>query len=314
MLGVTVAASRPTREGVTRHNPALAWAVYGDPGAAAEYGWTLVFHALTGSQRVHEWWGEQIAPAGPLGARGPVLAANLPGSCYGSAFPGRRVTPRCMAEAHLPLIEELGIERLSLVTGGSLGGMVALEWLRVSPVPIKRAVIFAAPARASAQVIAWNAAQRMALEAGGPAGLAAARAIAMITYRSPGEFEERFGRTKSRDPHVFDAETWLRNHGAKLARRFDTAAYGALTHAMDAHDVGPLAAAAAETGARCGEVIGAGIDSDCLFPASEVRAWVNAYRAAGVNARYAEIASLHGHDAFLIEHAHVRRILAGEPS
>jgi homoserine O-acetyltransferase len=313
MLRMKPAAMAPTLEGTMQGHQPLAWAVYGDPALGARTGWTLVFHALTGSQRVHEWWPRQLAPSGLLrpDAR-PVLCANLPGSCYGSAMPrDTALTPRAMARAHLPLMELLGITRLALVTGGSLGGMVALEWLRISPVPVDDALILAAPARASAQVIAWNTVQRMAIEAGGAAGLAAARAAAMITYRSDREFEGRFGRHHGRVDGQYDVESWLRHHGRKLVQRFDAESYTALTRAMDAHDLGDPCAAAAETRTRCTRITGVGISSDQLFPAAQVRAWVGAYQAAGLRAGYAEIQSIHGHDAFLIEHEQVARLLHG---
>jgi homoserine O-acetyltransferase len=143
------------------------------------------------------------------------------------------------------------------------------------------------------------------------AGLEAARALAMITYRSGAEFQARFGRLSSRSEGVFDVEHYLRRQGEKLVARFDAASYVALTRTMDLHDVGDLSAAAQETARRVGEVIGVGIDSDILYLPGEVRDWVSAYRAAGARGEYREIASLYGHDAFLIEWDQVERILRG---
>jgi homoserine O-acetyltransferase len=200
--------------------------------------------------------------------------------------------------------------------------MVTLQWGRVSPVPVDRLVVFAAPAATSAQAIAWNAAQRMAIEAdprwhngwygwgaGPQAGLAAARAIAMITYRSALEFEQRFGRGSLRHAGRFDADHYLRRQGEKLVARFDAASYVSLMQAMDLHDAGDLAAAAAATAERVEEVVGVGIDSDILYYPREVQAWVEGYRASGANARYEEIASVYGHDAFLIEFEQVAKLL-----
>jgi homoserine O-acetyltransferase len=293
-----------------------------------------VFHALTGSADVGAWWGPLVGPGRPLDTdRHAVISANLLGSCYGSTSPlawqgqhGRpfpRLTTLDLARAHAGLIEHLGIGRIALATGGSLGGMVALQWGRISPVPVGRLVVFAAPAATSAQAIAWNAAQRMAIEAdprwrggtyptgdGPEAGLAAARAIAMITYRSAVEFDQRFGRRNSRHPARFDADHYLRRQGDKLVARFEAASYVSLMQAMDLHDVGELAPAAAATAPRVGEVIGVGIDTDILYYPREVRDWVDGYRAAGTNARYEEITSVYGHDAFLIEFEQVARVLA----
>ena len=307
----------------------------GDVEAAADNGWILVFHALTGSADVNAWWQPLVGPGKALDTtRHAIVAANLLGSCYGSSGPaewraerGERfpeLSPSDLARAHIQLLEQLRVRRLALVTGGSLGGMVALEWGRLSSVPVDRLVVFAAPGTTSPQAIAWNAVQRMSIEAdpawaggaylpgeGPSAGLAAARALAMITYRSGAEFQARFGRLSSRSHRVFDVEHYLRRQGEKLVARFDAASYVSLMRSMDLHDVGDLRAAGRETARRVREVVGVGIDSDILYLPSEVRHWVSAYRAAGVNADYREIASLYGHDAFLVEWDQVERILRG---
>lgn len=301
----------------------LRYRVVGDERAARRNGWILVFHALTGSADVEQWWGPLIGPGRALDtSRHAVVAANLLGSCYGSTGPREwavsgdgpfpDLTPGDLAAAHAPLLDHLGIDRLALATGGSLGGMVALEWGRRSPVPIDRLVVFAAPAATSAQAIAWNVAQRIAIEADPVGGLAAARAIGMITYRSAEEFAARFGRQSSRLEGRFDVDHYLRRQGEKLVARFDADSYLSLMRSMDLHDVGEPTDAARKTAAQVGDIIGVGVDSDILYPASEVRQWVEAYRAAGAPARYREIASLYGHDAFLIEWDQVERVLRGE--
>jgi len=341
-MGVTIAATGtqdlelgdfPTERGPVLTDARLRYRVVGDVEAAQEHGWILVFHALTGSADVEAWWGPLVGPGQALDTRRhAVVSANLLGGCYGSTGPspwqrqhGRpfpRLSSLDLARAHAPLLAHLGARRVALATGGSLGGMVALQWGRISPVPVDRLVVFAAPAATSAQAIAWNAAQRMAIEAdpawqgghyaegSGPrAGLAAARAIAMITYRSAAEFEQRFGRESTRVEGRFDADHYLRRQGDKLVDRFDGASYVALMDAMDLHDVGDLATAARQTAERVGQVVGVGVDSDILYYPKEVRDWTAAYRAAGANARYVEISSVYGHDAFLIEWDQVSEIL-----
>jgi homoserine O-acetyltransferase len=327
-LGTFITASGQALSGLR-----LRFRVLGDTDAARAHGWILVFHALTGSADTETWWGPLIGPGRALDtSRHAIVAANLLGSCYGSTGPREwatehdepfpELTPADLALAHVPLLEHLGVERLALATGGSLGGMVTLEWGRRSSVPVDRLVVFAAPAATSAQAIAWNTVQRMAIEAdpawrrgryfpgqGPTAGLAAARALAMITYRSGIEFDARFGRTSSRTPGRFDVDHYLRRQGDKLVSRFDAASYIALMRAMDLHDVGDLEAAARATSARVRTVVGVGVDSDMLYAAGEVRAWTEAYRAAGVDARYREIRSASGHDAFLIEWDQVEAIL-----
>lgn len=310
-----------TDRGCTMAGARLRYSVFGDPDAARQNGWILVFHALTGSADVSSWWEPVIGPGRPLDTtRHAVIAANLLGSCYGSTgpldwpdgpeqFPA--LTPGDLARAHVPLLEHLGVERLALATGGSLGGMVTLHWGLVSPVPVERLVVFAAPAATSAQAIGWNAAQRLAIEADPVAGLAAARAIAMITYRSAMEFAARFGRESTRTAGRFDVEHYLRRHGDKFIARFNAPSYLALMRAMDLHDVGDLAAAGRRTAERVARVVGVGIDSDILYAPAEVRDWVDGYRGGGATAEYREIASPYGHDAFLIEWDQVGEILRG---
>jgi len=322
-----------TADGQVLRGLRLRYSVVGDTEAARDHGWILVFHALTGSADVEAWWGPLIGPGKALDtSRHAIVAANLLGSCYGSTGPREwasehdepfpDLSPADLALAHAPLLAQLGVDRLSLVTGGSLGGMVALEWGRRSTVAVDRLVVFAAPAATSAQAIAWNTVQRMAIEAdpawrrgrylpdrGPTLGLAAARALAMITYRSGIEFDARFGRNSSRTEGRFDVDHYLRRQGDKLVARFDAASYIALMRAMDLHDVGELEAAAQSTAARVRTVVGVGVDTDLLYLPGEVRAWIDAYRAAGMDARYREIRSASGHDAFLIEWDQVEEIL-----
>jgi homoserine O-acetyltransferase len=338
-VAVDVAADRRfalgdfrTAGGAVIPDAELRYRVVGDVDAARANGWVVVFHALTGSADVEAWWGPLVGPGRAIDTtRHAVVAANLLGSCYGSTGPrewaGRQpgpfpaLAPVDLARAHEPLLDSLAVDRVALATGGSLGGMVALEWGRLTARDVERLVVIAAPVANSPQAIAWNAAQRMALEAdpawcggryhpgpGPEAGLAAARAIAMITYRAAREFDVRFGRSRTRRADAFDVEMYLRRQGKKLVARFDAASYAVLMGVMDAHDVGPPDVAARETARRVREVVGVGIDTDILYPASDVRRWVDAY-APHVAARYEEIASPSGHDAFLIEIDQVARIL-----
>jgi homoserine O-acetyltransferase len=320
-----------TERGGTIPDARLHYRILGDQEVGRRQGFGLVFHALTGSADVEEWWAPLIGPGRALDpSRHPILSANLLGGCYGSSGPATvedggfpALTPADLARAHIPLLRHLGVERIVVATGGSLGGMVALHWGLVTPVPVDRLVVFAAPARTSAQAIGWNAAQRLAIEAdpawaggryrtghGPAAGLAAARAIAMITYRSILEFDQRFGREQQRTPGQYDVEHYLRRHGEKLVARFDARSYVALMQAMDEHDVGDQVAAGGATALRVREVIGVGIDSDILYYPWEVRGWVEAYARGGANARYVEIITPYGHDAFLIEFEQVGKILS----
>ena len=279
----------------------------------------LVCHSLTGApETLGGWRGSVIGPGKAIDTNTwAVLCPNLLGSCYGTEFKrllrkeeGRSAHPSISTrdQAHLieNLLNSLGVSSLALVTGGSLGGMVALELAASFPSLFRSAVVFAAPAAHTAWAIGWNHVQRRALEAGGPeAGLAIARMAGMLTYRTPDELEDRFGRQGGPDER-FAVQAYLSRHGAKLVARFDAESYRTLLGAMDAHDVGRgrggIAAALAPAAAR---LTGVGIPGDGLYPEDVVKRWA---REAG--ATYAELRSAHGHDGFLLEPDAAGTILA----
>jgi homoserine O-acetyltransferase/O-succinyltransferase len=281
----------------------------------------VVFHALTGSaDAVGDWWRPLAGPDRALDTeRYAVLCVNLLGSCYGTAWSGTvpsrppRITTRDMARAVHCVVRSLGARSVALAVGGSLGGMVALEWAATFPGLTRHTLSIASPAAHTAPAIAWNAIQRAALKLGGPArGLALARQVAMMTYRTGPELESRFGRRGSEAG--FEVERYLRHQGEKLVKRFDPAAYLLLLDAMDAHDVGRgRGGVAAALSAVRGGLTGVGIPGDLLYPEEDVLAWV---RRAG--AEYRQIHSVHGHDAFLLEPDQVggivREALASRPA
>jgi homoserine O-acetyltransferase len=279
----------------------------------------LVFHSLTGGpDSLGGWKGSVIGPGLAIDTnKWAVLCPNLLGSCYGTTFKriqrrdssysdsGPAVSTRDQAHLAGILVDSLGISSVALVTGGSLGGMVALEFAASFPERTSRAVVFAAPAEHSAWAIGWNHVQRQAIEAAGPAaGLAVARMVGMLTYRSPAEFESRFARLPGKG-ETFAMQSYLAHHGAKLVARFDAKSYLALLDAMDAHDVGRgRGGAPAALSVFRGRLIGVGITSDTLYPEEDVRQWA---RAAGAESR--TIVSARGHDAFLLEHGPVGTVL-----
>lgn len=272
----------------------------------------VLFHSLTGTADACAWWEGVVGPATPVDTdRHAVLCTNLLGSCYGTTgLPlgdpnPPPVTPRDMARLVRLLVAELGVESVALASGGSLGGMVALEWAASFPELTRSVVVFAAPAAHTAQAIGFNHIQRRAIEIGGAEGLALARMAAMMTYRTASELADRFGR-ESREDGRFQVQSYLTYQGEKLVRRFDVASYLALIDAMDAHDVGRgRGGSGAALRAFGGRLVGVGSNGDLLYAPEEVRAWTD---AAG--AEYREIHSVHGHDAFLLEPEQVGGILA----
>jgi homoserine O-acetyltransferase len=280
----------------------------------------LVVHALTGSaDAAGDWWAPLIGPGRALDTtRVGVLCANLlggrygttgptdvdprTGRAYGAAFPA--ISTRDQARAQWALLDALGIERLALVAGGSLGGMVALEIAIERPDAVDTVLPIAAPAATGALAIAWNSIQLELLRRLGDDGLDLARRLAMTTYRSEPDFDRRFGRALEADgtPSI---SSYLAYQGRKLVGRFDPDTYRVLVEAMDRHDagagrggLGPGLARLADHGVR---LLGVGIEGDILYGPGQVRALVAAAAAEGAHARYLELRSTKGHDAFLVE-------------
>jgi homoserine O-acetyltransferase len=274
----------------------------------------LVVHALTGTTHASEWWKGVIGDGAAIDpTKHAILCPNLLGGCDGTTGPSNDdpdalppFSTRDQAAVLAQLLDALGIDAPLLVCGGSLGGMVTLEFAASFPERVRGAVALAAPAAQTAQGLAWNAIMRRALALGGAReGLALARMVGMLSYRTPEGLERRFGRTKG-DAGGFRVNEWLDIHGEKLVARFDATSYGALIDAMDTHDIGRgrggIAAALAPVRDR---LTGVGIPGDLLYPAESVREWTDASNAA-----YADLPSIHGHDAFLLESERVASIIA----
>jgi len=299
-----------------------------DGPGPAEAPQVLVIHALTGSaDAAGDWWEPLIGPGrafdtdrigvlcanllgGRYGTTGPTSTDPTTGQPYGATFPA--VTTRDQARAQWRLLDALGIGELALVSGGSLGGMVALEVALERPAGVRHVLPIAAPAATRALAIAWNHLQARLVEALGDEGLALARQLAMTTYRSEADFDERFGRGVEADGR-HSVVSYLEYQGAKLVDRFDGETYRVLARAMDHHDIGRERGgidAALATLAGGGTILtGLGIEGDILYGPSQVRALVDGAAAAGVSARYRELHSSKGHDAFLVEWPQLTEVL-----
>ena len=275
----------------------------------------VVFHALTGSADAMDWWRDIVGPELAIDTnRYAVLCTNLLGSCYGTtgpSDPARRpfpeVTTRDMARLVGQLVDSLHIPSVALAIGGSLGGMVAMEFAATYPELTRNVVVLAAPAEHPASAIAWSHIQRRAISAAGDEGegLEIARMIAMMTYRTAGELADRFGRGEHAGGG-FAVERYLSRQGEKLRARFDVHTYLTLLGAMDSHDVGRgRGGVASALRPVKGKIIGVGIPGDLLYdPLLDVRGWTE---TAG--AEYREIESPKGHDGFLLEGEQVSSLL-----
>lgn len=306
----------------------LAWRHDG-PWAPAPQ--VLVVHALTGSaDAAGDWWAPLIGPGKAIDTdRYGVLSWNLLGGRYGSTGPASidpatgepwgvrfpAVDTRDQARSLWLLADALGIDQFALVTGGSLGGMVVLEIGIERPHAVGRLLPIAAPAATGPLAIAWNHLQVRLIERLGHEGLELARQLAMTTYRSEADFEQRFARERKTDGR-WEVVSYLEHQGAKLRDRFDPDTYRVLATAMDLHDIGRdrggVRAALARLAAAGVPLTALGIEDDILYGPRQVRALVEDARAAGIEARYAELRSTKGHDAFLVEWDQLTALLRAE--
>lgn len=273
----------------------------------------LVFHALTGSSRIAEWWGAILGDGLGLDtSKFAFVCINALGSCYGST-PASEInsviTTRDIARSQAFLLKHLGVKKLKAVIGSSLGGMLALQFAADFPELTEKCLAVGATPL-SAMGLALNHLQREALKHKNGIGLA--RQIAMISYKSAELFEARFSRKPNRNgenpseslEHRFDVAGYLDYQGEIFTRRFDKTAYNALSKAMDLFDLSD-----AEIRRMALQVTLAGISSDWLFPAKDVRNLTERMKNLGVEAEYLEIISDDGHDAFLSDTARTNDIL-----
>lgn len=295
----------------------------------------IICHALTGSADADDWWSPFFGAGRSLDpARDFIVCANVLGGCYGTTGPtspapdGRpwgarfpRLSIRDQVRAQMALADALGIRHIRFVIGGSLGGLQALEWAVLDRERVGAVISIAASGRHSSWCVAWSEAQRLALAADPKfrdgdydpadpplAGLAAARAVAMLTYRSQRSLSERFGRRSGGEVFCAAAEApadlavkgWLRHHGQALVERFDANAYCVLLDAMDSHDLARGRGTYEQVLQQIRQPVLIGsIASDALYVPADQEELASRLP----NAEWLAIDSCHGHDGFLIDAA-----------
>jgi homoserine O-acetyltransferase/O-succinyltransferase len=333
----------------------VAYETYGELNAAKSNA-ILVLHAFSGDAHAagisHEtgkpgWWDNMIGPGKAFDTNQYfVICTNVLGGCRGTTGPGS-VDPKTgcpyamsfpvitvgdMVRAQKMLIDSLGIQRLLAVSGGSMGGMQALEWAVAFPDSVVAAIPIATTTRHSAQQIAFNEVGRQAIMAdpdwnegnyygkNPPArGLAVARMVGHITYMSDDSMREKFGR-RLRDKETFsfgfdvdfEVESYLRYRGSQFVGRFDANSYLYITKAMDYFDLtagrGTLNAALERTRAR---FLVISFSSDWLYPSYQSQEMVRALRSRNCDVAYVELQSNYGHDSFLVDVAEQTDLVRG---
>ncbi|OYD08598.1 homoserine O-acetyltransferase MetX [Paludifilum halophilum] len=303
----------------------------------------LVCHALTGDSHAvgkegdSGWWDGLIGPGGYIdtnryfvitmnvlggcdGTTGPSSVNPATGQPYGSQFPF--ITIRDMVHVQRLCLDRLGVSSLHAVIGGSMGGMMVLEWGVLYPDRVGKLIPIATAAALSPTAIAYNDVGRQAILSDpdfcegdyypgpGPVkGLSIARMMGMITYRTAELFEKRFSRnlqdyggSQRSSESVFQIESYLRYQGRKLVNRFDANTYLRLLKAMDTHDIG-RGRGGKEKALRLiqSPVLVIGIREDMLFPIQQQRELHDGLFRMNKSSRLVEISSEYGHDAFLVD-------------
>ena len=313
-------------DGTVLSDPPVAYKTWGKLNNSADNA-VIICHALTGDCNADSWWSHLVGPgksidtnkffvvcantiASPYGTVSPITTNPETGSKYGKNFPISSI--RDTVNLHKKLLDKLGVKGVAFCIGGSMGGMQALEWSFFEDF-VKGLIIIGTSGRHSAWCIAWSETQRQAIykdpnwkdgsyssDSGPDAGLAIARMIAMISYRSFESFGKRFGREKAKQgsDQLFSVETYLHHHGDKLVDRFDANCYVRLTQSMDKHDISRERGNYFDVLSQIKQpALIVGIDTDILYPLSEQKELADHMP----NATLERLSYHHGHDSFLIE-------------
>jgi len=338
----------------------LAFETWGELSPARDNA-VLILHALTGDSHVRGaagpghptagWWSDLVGPGAAIDTdRYFVVAPNMLGGCQGSTGPASiapdgyewaarfpYLTIRDQVHAQALLADQLGVERWHAVVGGSMGGMHALEWAVGHPDRVERAAVLSAPPVTTADQIALNSVQLDTVrvdprfagggyydsgDGDGPhRGLALARRMALLNYRSPTELNQRFQRSWQSGVSPlgrggrFAVESYLDFHGNKFTRRFDANSYLVLVEAMNSHDVGRDRDGVEDAlGRVTATTLVLGVDSDRLFPIDGQHRIARGIPNTLDGDSAIVLSSDFGHDGFLIETAavaaHLRRLLS----
>lgn len=293
------------------------------------------------------WWEEIVGPSRPIDTRRWfVICVNSLGSCFGSTGPAS-IDPRTgqpyglsfpvltledVAVAGRRVLEHLGIDVLHTLVGPSMGGMTALGYAAMFPGSARRLLLISCGARALPFAIAMRSLQREIIRrdpawdegrydtATGPvAGMRMARKLGMITYRSAREWEQRFGRDRIPDERrngdafapAFEIESYLEAHARKFTGQFDPNCYLYLSRASDLFDLAEHGGSVATVlaGVRAERALVIGVSTDILFPIHQQRELAAGLAAGAAEVEFEELASIQGHDSFLVDMDRFRPVI-----
>jgi homoserine O-acetyltransferase len=291
-----------------------------------------VCHALTANSDVFDWWPGIVGDNCVINPKDHfIICVNIIGSCYGSSGPlsidpsTQRpyyskfpiVTIRDMINSFILVRKKLGIEKIKLLMGGSMGGYQVLEWCLMEPVVIQNSFVITTSAAESAWGIAIHTAQRLAIEAdqtwkdnsaeAGKNGIKAARGIGMLTYRNYKIFHQRQTDPDFSKTDNYKASTYILHQGNKLSDRFNAQSYWILTKSMDSHNIARGRFNTLEEALKKihQPTLVIGIDSDILCPLAEQKFLTEHIP----NSTLHIISSDYGHDGFLVETETISRHL-----
>ncbi|HEY6143076.1 MAG TPA: alpha/beta fold hydrolase [Flavobacterium sp.] len=275
----------------------------------------LVNHALTGNSQVigvNGWWNILIGENRTVNTdKYTVLAFNVPGNGYDDVLIENYLdfNTRDVAKLFLEGIKFLKIQQLYAIIGGSVGGGIAWEMVALEPKITQHLIPIASDWKSTDWLIANCFLQEQILK-NSRKPIEDARIHAMLCYRTPESFRTKFQRTTNEEQAIFNVESWLNHHGAKLQKRFQLSAYKMMNQLLKTIDITRNRASFEEIISKIETNIHIiGIDSDLFFTANENRETFEELKKLNKNVSYGEIKSIHGHDAFLIEYKQLDNLL-----
>ena len=303
-----------TESGILLHKIPLSYQVFGEKLGTAPV--VLINHALTGNSNVADvkngWWKDLIGKNKAVNTQKyTVLCFNIPGNGHDGFLIEnyKKIIARDIAKLFLIGLEKLKIKQLFALIGGSLGGGIAWEMAVLNSKITKHLIPIATDWKSTDWLIGNCQIQEQFLNnSSNP--VHDARMHAMLCYRTPKSFKERFHRSKNENSEVFNVESWLLHHGNKLQERYQLASYKLMNQLLKTIDV--------TKGRNNSEILEkieadihiVGVDSDLFFTAEENRETQKELSLVHSNVTYNEINSVHGHDAFLIEYEQLEKIIA----